>query len=211
MAKNKKKQTQKKKSSKQVRKVSNFEEPLFLLVKKGECKYCDHFISSNTFSCSDDDPLEFDDLEDNDHSIQFDALERSGNNPFAKNSNLEDEELCKIETLEAEIRKIKVENKNLQKLLQILDEKECVYKEEIIKLKTQLNEARKIEEGKRKQYQILEAEMATLRINSKEKAIQLMTNQKPLNTSLHTKKKTNSTKSFKRPTTKDDSSSKNNK
>jgi len=31
--------------------------------------------------------------------------------------------------------------------LQILDEKECVYKEEIIKLKTQLDEARKIKEG----------------------------------------------------------------
>jgi len=79
--------------------------------------------------------------------IQFILMSwRDGNNPFAENSDLEYEESCKVVTLEAEIRNIKAKNKNQQKLLQILDEKECVYKEEIIKLKTQFDKARKIEE-----------------------------------------------------------------
>jgi len=52
--------------------------------------------------------------------------------------------------------------------------------------------------------------MAILRNNSKEKAIQLMTNQKPPNPSLH-KDEISSTTRFKKPTAKDNSSSKNNK
>jgi len=47
-----------------------------LLVENSEGKCCDHFIYGSTFSCSDDDLLEFDGLEDNDHSIQIDALEK---------------------------------------------------------------------------------------------------------------------------------------
>lgn len=140
------------------------QESLFLLVKNSEGKCCDNLASDNAFSCSDDALLDFSDLQDDDHLIQFDALEKSCNNPFVENSDLGDEGPCKIETLEAKIWKLKAKNKKHKKLLQILDERECVYKEDIIKLKIQLDKSRKIEEGMRKkyeekedQYQILEA------------------------------------------------------
>lgn len=48
---------------------SNSEEPLFLLVKNNEGKCGDHFTHGGTFSCSDDDLLEFYGLEYDDHSI----------------------------------------------------------------------------------------------------------------------------------------------
>ena len=60
--KNKKKQSQKRKRSKQVRRIANSKEPLFLMVRKSEGKCCDHLISDNTFHFSDDDFLEIDDL-----------------------------------------------------------------------------------------------------------------------------------------------------
>ena len=72
--------------------------------------------------------------------------------------------------LEVEIKKLTDENTDHQKLLQLFDEKECTYKEEIIRLKNQLEEGKKIEEGMRNQYkekedqcQRLEDEVASLR------------------------------------------------
>lgn len=44
----------------------------------------------------------------------------------------------------AEINRLKNENKDLKKLVQICDEGEHEYKEEIVNLKTQLEEARRI-------------------------------------------------------------------
>jgi hypothetical protein len=46
----------------------------------------------------------------------------------------------------ASIERLKNENKDLKKLVQICDEKEHEYKEEIVSLKTQLEEARRLEE-----------------------------------------------------------------
>lgn len=51
-------------------------------------------------------------------------------------------------------------------LLQIFDEKECTYKEEISDLKTQLEEGRKIEEGMRKQCKEIEDEFQKLKVEA---------------------------------------------
>lgn len=47
--------------------------------------------------------------------------------------------------LEVEIKRLTDENKYRQKLLQLFDERDCTYKEEIIKLNNQLEEGNKIE------------------------------------------------------------------
>lgn len=75
--------------SKEIKNSSNSEEPLFLLITNDEGT-CSNLISSGTFSCTcnDDDTFEFYGLEYDDHSIQFHALDRSGNNSFTDKSYL---------------------------------------------------------------------------------------------------------------------------
>ena len=57
------------------------------------------------------------------------------------------EHQVKLDLSLSSIEKLKNENKDLKKLVQIRDEREHEYKEEIVSLKTQLEEARRIEEA----------------------------------------------------------------
>ena len=56
------------------------------------------------------------------------------------------EEKAKPDTTLTEIERLKNENKDLKTLVQICDEKACEDKKEIVGLKTQLEEARKVED-----------------------------------------------------------------
>ena len=55
------------------------------------------------------------------------------------------EEQAKIYCVLNEIGRLKNENKDIKKLVQICDEREHKYKEEVVGLKKQLEEARRIE------------------------------------------------------------------
>lgn len=57
-----------------------------------------------------------------------------------------DENQARIDLSLASIERLKNENKDLKKLTHICDEKEHEYKEEIVSLKTKLEEARRLEE-----------------------------------------------------------------
>lgn len=88
MANNKKKMFQKKKKNKQVKKFSNLEEPLFLLVNNGE------ELPYSTNACSDDNDLEIDGLKHDNQLIEIRVPNRSGGNPLGEeiSSNVREKE-----------------------------------------------------------------------------------------------------------------------
>lgn len=148
MAKNKRKQSQKRKRCKQVKNVAKSKEPL-LLVKGMERNIFSH---DHLISCcqSIDDDLGIIE-EDNDQSFKVDSL-RSEKGVFLVQES-EDEDLRRLMNLEAKnkaqeriIEKLILENRYLKKLLQILEEKEYAFKEENSYLKKQLGKARNTEE-----------------------------------------------------------------
>ena len=93
------------------------------------------------------------------------------------------EEKAKLDTALTEIEKLKNENKDLKRLLQICDEKEYEDREEIIGLKTQLEEAKKVEDTllqqmreKSQECERMEEEVVSLRKNLEKSQRDLLMN-----------------------------------
>lgn len=87
-----------------------------------------------------------------------------------------EENQARLDLLLVSRERLKNENKDLKKLVQICDEKKHEYKEEIVNMKTQLEEARRLEEVMSSKFKerdlhckILEAEVDLAKSKLKEK------------------------------------------
>jgi len=142
MAKNKQKR------NKKIKKFSNSIEPLFFVVKNGE------ELPYSSCACSVDDVIDINGLEYYNQVINIELLNRSGDNPFGEETSsghgekerpVEDQsQLISALTI---VKRMSLEKRDLRKLIQVLEEIEQSFKEEISDLKTQLQEERKIEKG----------------------------------------------------------------